>query len=59
MWLVVVNWHTPPNIRAESLLRFVSGQVLESQAGERFPNRDVDYHKTLGYKPHCAAPLDR
>ena len=58
--LAVVNWHTPPEVRPQSLLRYCCGQVLEAQAGNGFPNKDQDYHKTLGgYKPHAPAPLDR
>ena len=53
-------------MRVESLLRYTSGQVVEAQAGEGFPNKDMEYAKTLAealgtqeHKPHAPAPVDR
>ena len=59
-WLAaVVNWHTPPEVRAQAVLRYNSGQVVEAQAGDEFPHKDSDYHATLGYKPLAPPPVDR
>ena len=53
----VVTWYTSPIYRAESVLRYVVGQVEESQAGAEFPARDREYAESLPYTPHPPAPV--
>ena len=37
----------------------MAGQVIESQCGAEFPQRDLEYHEKLGYTPHAPPPVDR
>lgn len=52
-----VAFHTPPELRAESMLRYVAGQVHEAQSGAGFPARNTDYHAVLGYVPLAPPPV--
>ena len=46
-----VSYFTPPHLRAEALLRHVSGQVGEAQAGQGLPANDLEFHEQIGYQP--------
>jgi hypothetical protein len=46
-----VSYFTPPHLRAEALLRHVSGQVGEAQSGQGLPANDLAFHEQIGYQP--------